>query len=209
MSRSYRSGALAAVLALSIAPLAACGAGTDAQTQQVKPDTAMTSADDISIQNAVIVTDPAKAGPAAVTARIFNNGQSAQQLTAVSVPGLSQPVQLTGADGKAGPLTIPAGGTIALGGPGNPSAVVQNSQSVIKDGNVQNVVFTFSKAGQVSLAPTVVPALHYFQGYGPSAPAAPSSPSPSASGKPGTPAGRTGASPSATASPFASASTRP
>jgi copper(I)-binding protein len=177
VSRSYRSGALAAVIALSIAPLAACGAGTDAQTQRVEPNTAMTASGGINIQNAVIVTDPAKAGPAAVTARIFNNGQSAQQLTAISVSGLSRPAQLTDANGKSGPLTIPAGGTIALGGPGNPSAVVQNSQNVIKNGNVQNVVFTFSSAGQISIAPTVVPALHYFQGYGPTSPTVPAPPS--------------------------------
>jgi len=177
VSRSYRSGALAAVLALSIAPLAACGAGMDAQTQQVKPDTVMAASDNISVQNAVIITDPAQAGPAAITARIFNNGQSAQQLTAISVPALNQPVQLTDTNGKTGSLTIPAGGTIALGGPGNPTAIVQNSQSVIKDGNVQNVVFTFSSAGQISLAPTVVPALHYFQGYGPASSAMPTPPS--------------------------------
>jgi copper(I)-binding protein len=191
VSRSYRSGALAAVLALSITPLAACGAGMDAQTQQVKPNTVMATSDNISVQNAVIVTDPAKPGPAAITARIFNNGQSAQQLTAVSVPGLSQSVQLTDTSGKTGPLTIPAGGTIALGGPGNPTALVQNSQSVIKNGNVQNVVFTFSSAGQISFAPNVVPALHYFQGYGPASSTAPTPPSgspsatPSGSGKPG------------------------
>jgi hypothetical protein len=212
VSRSLRRGALAAVLALSVVPLAtACGAGSDAQTLQVQPDVVSTSVGDIQVQDANIITEPNGTGPATVTARVFNNGTQAQQLNSITIDGVSAPVKLTGADGKTGPLTIPANGAISIGGAGNPSALLDNSNGLVH-GSFQKTVFTFSSTGQVTLSPAVVPAMHYFQGYGPgievtpapSAPAAsPSKPSvalsasPSATGKPGHPV----ASPSHSAKP--------
>ncbi|MFF3782799.1 DUF461 domain-containing protein [Streptomyces sp. NPDC001933] len=170
MSRSLRHGALAATaIVFSIASLAACGAGNDAATLKVRPDTAATTIGDISIQNANVVTQPelTAQGPAVVAATLFNNGTKPQTLEAITLPGSSTSVQLHAAKG-AGPVVVPAGGSVLLGGEGNASAVIEDGSEAAQAGNVQQVVFKFSSAGEVPLGAFVVPAKSYFTGYGPS-----------------------------------------
>ncbi|MEU0600159.1 DUF461 domain-containing protein [Streptomyces sp. NPDC006393] len=175
MSSSLRRGALAAAaIAFSIASLAACGAGNDAQTLEVKPDNAATTVGDIKVQNAVIITQPGTQtkGPAVVSVTLFNNGTSPQTLDAIRVDG-DGTAQITPASGN-GKLTIPAGGSVVLGGKGNASAALSNPGSSVQDGNAQKITFSFSKAGDVSLRAFVVPAQSYFDKWGPSnIPAAP------------------------------------
>ncbi|MFF0461600.1 copper chaperone PCu(A)C [Streptomyces mexicanus] len=175
MSSSLRRGALAAAaIAFSIASLAACGAGNDAQTLQIKPDNAATTVGDIRVQNAVIITQPdaQTKGPAVVSVTLFNNGDSDQTLDAIRVDGDGS-AQLTPASGK-GKVTIPAHGSLILGGKGNASAALSDPGASVQNGNAQKITFTFSKAGDVSLRAYVVPAQSYFDKWGPSkAPAAP------------------------------------
>jgi hypothetical protein len=226
VSSSLRRGALAAAaIAFSIASLAACGAGSNAQTLEVKPDNAATTVGDIKIQNALVITqpDPTATGPAVVSATVFNNGRTAQTLDAIKVGG-DGTAQLLPAKGK-GQLTIPPGGYVILGGKGNASAALSSPGADVRAGNAQPVTFTFSKTGDVKLRAFVVPAESYFSKWGPTQiPAAPGSaasgsssasasttPSGSASGSPsettsGTPTDA--ASASATASASASASGR-
>ena len=209
MSSSLRRGALAAAaIAFSIASLAACGAGNKAQTLEIKPDNAATSVGDIKIQNAVVVTQPEleSTGPAVVAATLFNGGRTAQTLNSITVEGVNTPAELKPAKGKGRSLTIPAGGSLILGGKGNASAVLEGSREAFKDGDAQPVTFTFSKTGDVKLEAFVVPAESYFSQWGPTeAPkptpkpsasksgAATGSPSGSPSGSPtGTPAGEAG-----------------
>ncbi|MFF9310581.1 DUF461 domain-containing protein [Streptomyces sp. NPDC014748] len=192
MSSSLRRGALAAAaIAFSIASLAACGAGNDAQTLEVKPDNAAVTVGTIKVQNAVVITQPGTQtkGPAVISATIFNNDDHAQTLDAIRVDG-GGTAQLTPAQGKGnGKLTVPAGGSLIIGGKGNASAALPSPGGNVADGNAQKITFTFSKTGDVSLRAFVVPAESYFDKWGPSnMPAAP------------------GASPSASASKSASAS---
>ncbi|MEU3558403.1 DUF461 domain-containing protein, partial [Streptomyces fragilis] len=57
MSSSLRRGALAAAaIAFSIASLAACGAGNNAETLQIKPDLADITVGDIKVQNVAVLT---------------------------------------------------------------------------------------------------------------------------------------------------------
>lgn len=192
MSSSLRRGALAAAaIAFSIASLAACGAGNDAQTLQIKPDNAATTVGDIRVQNAVIITQPGTQtkGPAVVAVTVFNNGDTDQTLDAVRVAGAGD-AQLTPASGK-GKLTIPANGSLIIGGKGNASAALPDLGESVQDGNAQKVTFTFSKDGDVSLRAYVVPAESYFDKWGPSSiPGAADAPAPTAtatageSGKP-------------------------
>ncbi|MEV8306744.1 DUF461 domain-containing protein [Streptomyces flavidovirens] len=170
MSRSLRRGALAATaIVFSIASLAACGAGNDAQTLQVRPDNAAASVDDIQIQNATIVTQPEldAEGPAVVTGMVFNNGTKAETLEAITLPGTSTKVTLKPAKGS-GRLTVPAGGSLLLGGKGNASAVIENGREAAKAGDAQPVRFELSETGTVELRAFVVPATHYFKDVGPS-----------------------------------------
>ncbi|MFF8917676.1 DUF461 domain-containing protein [Streptomyces sp. NPDC015032] len=192
MSRSLRHGALAATaIVFSIASLTACGAGNDAATLKVRPDSAATTSGDISIQNANVITQPKRdtEGPAVVSATLFNNGIKPQTLDSVTLPGTSAAVQLHAAKGK-GPVVVPAGGRVVLGGKGNASAVIENSREAAQAGNVQPVVFKFSSTGEISLGAFVVPATSYFEGFGPSSlPTPPATPSGSTSASPGTPGG--------------------
>lgn len=203
MSRSLRRGAIAAsAIVVSIAALSACGAGNNAQTLEVKPDNAATSVGNIQVQDATVITQPkadAK-GPAVITTRIFNNGSKSQTLDSIELPGTVATVKLSPKKGSTGPITVPAYGSVLLGGKNNPSAVVADSRTVT-DGNAQQVVFRFSETGKVSLRAYVVPATSYFSSFGPSSlpptakPTPSTSASPSGSAKPsgsGAPAGSAG-----------------
>ncbi|MEU1800111.1 DUF461 domain-containing protein [Streptomyces sp. NPDC019937] len=180
MSSSLRRGALAAAaIVVSVAPLSACGAGNDAQTLEVKPDNAATSVGDIKIQNASVVTQPDRTakGPAVVTARIFNNGDRDETLTAITLPDAhGAKAKLHPAGKAAGKVVVPAGGSVILGGKGNASAVLTDGREAAKDGDAQRVVFDLSSTGDVPITAFVVPATSYFEGWGPSKVPAPSSP---------------------------------
>ncbi|MGW1768573.1 DUF461 domain-containing protein [Streptomyces sp. NPDC002073] len=212
MSRTLRRGAVAAAaIVFSIGSLAACGAGNDAQTLEIKPDNAAVTKGDIKIQNALVITQPEKEakGPAVVSATLFNAGLTPQTLDAITLPGGSGTVKLKPATGS-GKITVPAGGSLVLGGKGNASAVIDNGHDAVKDGDAQAVVFQLSKTGDVKLEAFVVPATSYFKEFGPTeVPAAPG-PSGTPSGKPsgtpsgdpsGTPSGHASGTPSGTGSP--------
>ncbi|MET9144984.1 DUF461 domain-containing protein [Streptomyces sp. NPDC004042] len=189
MSSSLRRGALAAAaIAFSIASLAACGAGNNAQTLEVKPDNAATKVGDIEVQNAVIITQPGSQtkGPAVVSMTLFNSGTTPQTLDAIRVDG-GGTAQITPAQGS-GKLTVPAQGSVVVGGKGNASAALTNPGPGVKDGNAQKITFTFSKSGDVSLRAFVVPATSYFDKWGPSnIPAAPGAPATGTTGTTGKP----------------------
>jgi hypothetical protein len=203
VSSSLRRGALAAtVIAFSIAPLAACGVGNDSQTLEVKPDNAATTVGVIKVQNAAIITQPqlnAK-GPAVISATLFNNGRTDQTLDSVTLAGTGTSAQLTPAKGS-GPVTVPAGGSVLLGGKGHASAVLPSGREAVTDGNVQSVTFTFSRTGQVKLDTYVTPARSYFSKFGPSTIPTPSTaPSQNPSGN-ATPSASTSSSGSPSSSP--------
>lgn len=176
MSRSLRRGAIAATaIAFSLASLSACAAGNNAQTLEVKPDNAATAVGDIKIQNALVITQPdlKSTGPAVVAATIFNNGSSAQTLDGITVDGTGKKAKITPAKGDktskaGGPLTIPAGGSVIIGGKDNATAVLPSSREAVQDGNAQPVTFAFSKTGDVKMKTFVVPAESYFKKWGPS-----------------------------------------
>ncbi|MGC0376505.1 DUF461 domain-containing protein [Streptomyces sp. SAI-229] len=189
MSSSLRRGALAAAaIAFSIASLSACAAGHNAQTLEIQPDNASTTVGDIKVQNATVITQPdlESTGPAVVSATLFNEGRTDQTLESVTIPGTGKTAELSPAEG--GSLTVPAGGSLILGGEGNASAVLPSSREAVQDGNAQKVTFTFSKTGDVSLRAIVFPAEHFFKSWGPTeeaaAPDASTEPSAESSGEP-------------------------
>lgn len=206
MSRSLRRGAIAATaIAFSLASLAACGAGNNAQTHEIKPDNAATSVGDIKIQNAMVITQPdlKSTGPAVIAATIFNNGSTDQKLEEIAVNGTGKKAKMTPAkddkiSGRGGQLTIPAGGSVIIGGKDNASAVLPSSREAVKDGDAQAVTFAFSKTGDVKMKTFVVPAESYFKKWGPTE--VPKAPGSGASSKP---------SGGASADPSGSPSTNP
>ncbi|MEV4190070.1 DUF461 domain-containing protein [Streptomyces toxytricini] len=209
MSRSLRRGALAATaVVFSIASLAACGAGNDAQTLKIKPDNAAASKGDIMVQNALVITGKDRKGSAVVSATVFNEGDKPQTIDAITLPGSKGKVVLKGAEGASGKVTVPAGGSVVLGGKGNASAVIEGGGEAVKDGDVQKVVFKLSNTGDVELEAFVWPNTGMYAGFGPTeAPAA----APSASGSPAAspsagPSGSPSGSPAATPAGAASGS---
>ncbi|WP_405490453.1 DUF461 domain-containing protein [Streptomyces sp. NBC_00096] len=214
MSRSLRRGALAATaVVFSIVSLAACGAGHDAQTLQIRPDNAAVTKGDIKVQNALVITqEKDKKGPAAVSATLFNAGTKEQTLDAITLQGGKATVTLKPA-GSASKVVVPAGGSVVLGGKGNASAVIAGGDAVA-DGNVQNIVFQLSTTGDVALDAFVVPATGMYEGFGPTAgPVTGATPTGSTTGVPsGSPSGSTTGSPAAgapTGSPAGSPSGSP
>ncbi|MEU4064431.1 DUF461 domain-containing protein [Streptomyces wedmorensis] len=183
MSRSLRRGALAATaIVFSVAALSACGAGNDAQTLGVRPDNAAVTVDDVKIQNALVITQPDARvkGPAVVSATVFNNGNLPQVIESITLPGTVGTVKLAAAEGS-GPITVPALGSVVIGGEGNASAVIENGLAEARTGDAQKVVFKLSKTGDVSLSAFVVPSAGYFKDFGPSIVPAPPGASPTAS----------------------------
>ncbi|MFG3498627.1 DUF461 domain-containing protein [Streptomyces sp. NPDC047928] len=175
MSRSLRRGALAAAaIVISIASLSACGAGNDAETLAIRPDNAAVTVGTIKVQNAVVITQPEAGaeGPATVSATIFNDGAKDETLEAITLPGSDAPVKLSPATGS-GPITVPAGGSVILGGEGNASAVIEKGHEAAQNGNAREVVFQLSETGDVKLKAFVVPATSYYKGFGPSEAAKP------------------------------------
>ncbi|MFF4267465.1 DUF461 domain-containing protein [Streptomyces virginiae] len=207
MSRSLRRGALAATaVVFSIASLAACGAGNDAQTLQIKPDNAAAAKGDIEVQNALVITQGQKGekGPAVVSATVFNNGTKAQTLDGITLPGGKGKVALKPAEGS-GKVTVPALGYVVIGGKGNASAVIEDGAATVRDGEVQKVLFQLSSTGGIELEAFVVPATGAFAPFGPTAAPAPAA---SPSGTPsGTPSGSPSGSPSAGATGAAAGAT--
>ncbi|MCF2526897.1 hypothetical protein [Yinghuangia soli] len=227
-SRSIRRGAVAATLALALAPLAACSSGTDAATGDLKPDTANTQLGTIKVQNLTLVTGDEGSGLLALGAAFVNEGGQPETLTKVTVEGASGPAELKSSAGT-GPITIPAGGAVYLAGGEKPKeSVVFKNAGGVKVGDYARVTLTFGTVGETTLGVSVHAPEDYFEQLKPVAPtsAAPSSPaaSPSASatstatGAPGTPTGGpssgaattgTPAGAPATGSTATSATTRP
>ncbi|MEW2067020.1 DUF461 domain-containing protein [Streptomyces sp. NPDC007346] len=192
MSRSLRHGALAATaIAFSIVSLSACAAGNNAETLKVRPDNAATSVGTVKVQNVNVITqaESEAEGPAVVSATLFNDGTEAEILESITLPGTDVQVKLQAAKGS-GPVEIPAGGQVVLGGKGNASAVIEEGREAAQDGNVQQVVFKLSRTGDVGLGATVVPAKGDYKDFGPSslpeAPEPSETPDPSGSETPGT-----------------------
>ncbi|MFI7288243.1 DUF461 domain-containing protein [Streptomyces anulatus] len=187
MSRSLRHGALAATATVfSIVSLSACAAGNNAETLKVRPDNPATSVGDIKIQNVNVLTQPEGGadGPAVVAATLFNEGTEREVLESVTLPGSDVEVKLRAAKGD-GPIVVPAGGQVTIGGKGNAAAVIENSGEAARGGDVQQVVFKLSRTGDVGLGASVFPAEGFFKDFGPSpkaeAPAPKPSPTPSGS----------------------------
>jgi hypothetical protein len=200
VSRSLRHGALAATATvLSIVSLSACAAGNNAETLKVRPDNPATTVGDIKIQNVNVLTQPGSGtdGPAVVAATLFNEGTEREVLEAVTLPGSDVEVKLQAAEGT-GPIVVPAGGQVTIGGKGNAAAVIENSGEAARNGDVQQVVFKLSRTGDVGLGASVFPAEGFFKDFGPSPKAEAPSPKPSptasgdASGEGETPGAATG-----------------
>ncbi|MER7672163.1 DUF461 domain-containing protein [Kitasatospora sp. NPDC096128] len=212
MSRSLRRGSIAAIAALAIASLSSCAASNTPDTLQIKPDNAAaTLGTNLRLNNIVIVTGVGTSGdytgPANVVVNISNTATTPAELQSITVGNASA----TFADAAGAPqssIVIPAGSSVAIGGQGNPSALV--SAATVHVGGFANTTFTFKDGQKVDAQAGVNPDSDkgLYQGFGPTPAATPSksaSPAATAPGAPATPAA--GTTPSAPATPATGAGT--
>ena len=196
MSSSLRRGTLAAsALAACALTLSACGAGNNAATLQVEPDSAHEQVGPIKVQAVNIITTEGGEGPVGVSARIFNESRKPQTLEAIRIKGVDGRVKLSPPPGKDS-LTVPAEGHLAIGGEGHASALVPDPGTV-SAGEMQAITFVFSRTGKIELRAGVVPAdQDGYAKYGPSALPTPSgAPTGAPSPRPGAPTGEPTGSP--------------
>ncbi|MGW4892417.1 DUF461 domain-containing protein [Kitasatospora sp. NPDC004240] len=179
MSRSLRRGSIAALAALAIAPLSSCAAGNTPETLQIKPDNvSATLSPNVLLNNIVVVTPEQAAGehagPATVVVNIANSGPVPVELQSVTV-GTGSAATFTDEKGAAVPaILVPAGGSVAIGGKGNPTA--QLASASVHVGGYVPTVFTF-KTGKVEAEAAVTTDKGLYKGYGPTvAPVAPAVP---------------------------------
>ncbi|WP_354641244.1 DUF461 domain-containing protein [Kitasatospora camelliae] len=204
MSRSLRRGAIAALVLAAIVPLSACAAGNSADTMEIKPDNvSATLGSNILLNNIVVVTRVSPtaeySGPATVTVNINNGGSAPETLKSITI-GDAQAVLTDASGARVNELVIPAGGSLLIGGEGQPTA--QASSAKVTLGGLTPTSFTFGSAGKVSADASVVPARSFYAGFGPKV-EAPASPSAAVTGA----ASPTGAAtPTGAASPGGSAS---
>ncbi|WP_436776901.1 hypothetical protein [Yinghuangia sp. YIM S09857] len=182
MSRSIRRGAVAATLALALAPLAAaCSSGTDAATSQLKPDSAHTQLGTIKVQNLSLVTGDGDSGLVSLGGAIINEGDKPETLKSVTLAGAAVPGAMKDKDGATS-ITIPAGGAVYLTGEkGGPSVSFSGAPDATA-GKYIDVTFGFSSVGETKLGVAVHPPEGYYESLKPAAPQtatpAPSTPAP-------------------------------
>ncbi|MFH9353491.1 DUF461 domain-containing protein [Kitasatospora sp. NPDC017646] len=169
MSRSLRRGSIAAIAAIAIASLSSCAASTTPDTLQIKPDNAAaTLGTNLRLNNIVLVTGAGTSGdytgPANVVVNISNTASTPAELQSITVGNAAA----TFADAAGAPqssIVVPAGGSVILGGQGNPSATV--SSASVHIGGFATTTFAFKDGQKVDAQAAVSPDAALYTGYGP------------------------------------------
>lgn len=179
-SRRGRAGLATAAVLLTVAPLAAaCGAGFDAASTQVKPDSGSGSTGALKVNNVWVVVDP-NTNNAEVIGAVSNTGDTDVSWPNVQVAGSSAQIVAGAADGSTAAAqstadSIGAGQTTYFGRPGQPQ--IEFSAAGLTLGDLTSVTFSFGGAGTVTIPAQIQPNTGIFADYNPN----PASASPSAS----------------------------
>lgn len=204
-SRRGRAGLATAAVLLTVAPLAAaCGAGFDAASTQVKPDSGHGALGTLKVNNVWVIVDP-NTNNAEVIGAVSNTGSTDVSWPDVQVGGAPAQIVAGGASGSAAAggsgapaqgaaHTIGAGQTAYFGQPGQPQ--IEFSAAGLTLGDLTRVTFSFGDTGTVTIPAQIEPNTGEFADYNPN----PASASPSASAS-------TSAKATASASASSSAST--
>jgi copper(I)-binding protein len=158
--RTRASAVLVSVIA--VLPLAACyqGAGRTVSNQGPTGNgTDFVVGSDLKVQDTTLVADPDRPSSAALIMTVINEGEADDALVSASIGTLRGATE--------GPVALPAGRAVRLGGPGGAPAIafVDLPQ---QPGSYATVNLTFRKAGAAQAQVAIVPATGYYAGYGPS-----------------------------------------
>lgn len=187
---------------------AGCGAGFNASSQRVVPNSGSALIGGLRINGVVVVMDPATRD-AEVVAAVANTGSGPDRLVSVTAGGSAATVRpatstspldaLPGIDVTVAGNTviIPSGSAVSFGQPGRPSLRISDSSMV--PGHFTRVEFGFAGVGQTSLNALVMPNTGLFDSYNlaPTASATPSQTASPGAGPTPSPRSRAGSNPSA------------
>ena len=163
MIRSRAAGALIVSL-VTVLPTAGCYQGFEGTVNSQAPTgngTDFLVGADIKVQDATLVTGPGgESGVASLVLTIINESELPDALVKVSTEPATTSSQ------KA-PIAVPAGRAVQVGGPAADQVVLTGL--TVTPGSYATVSFSFERSGSGTREIAVVPAVGYYEGYGPAA----------------------------------------
>jgi hypothetical protein len=159
--RSRATAALAACV-VAVLPTAGCYQGFD-ETVNSQPPTGNGTAlvvGDLKVQDTTIVASPTDSGRAALVLTVINEGETDDALTGVRVAGTSATI-------RTAPLAVRSGQVVQVGGESEHQIIVTGLGTPA--GSYAEVEMTFRNAGSTVTDVAIVPAVGYYEGYGPAA----------------------------------------
>ncbi len=163
MIRSRAAVALAVSL-VAVLPTAGCYQGFDNTVNTQGPTgngTDFLVGADIKVQDATLVTGPAgESGVASLVMTIINEGEMPDALVKVSTEPATTSSQKT-------PIALRSGTSVPVGGTAADQVVLTGLK--ITPGSYATVTLSFERAGSETRKVAVVPAVGYYEGYGPAA----------------------------------------
>ncbi len=116
---------------------------------------------DIKVQDATLVTGPeGQSGVASLVMTIVNEGELPDALVKVTTEPATTSSQKT-------PIAVRSGNSVQVGGPAQDQVVLTGLK--VTPGSYATVTFSFERAGSETRNVAVVPAVGYYEGYGPAA----------------------------------------
>lgn len=156
-----RAAVALAVSVLAVLPTAGCYQGFEGTVNTQGPTgngTDFLVGSDIKVQDATLVTDPEGSGAAALVLTIINEGELPDALVKVSTEPATTSSQKS-------PIAVKSGASVQVGGAAQDQVVL--SGLTVDAGSYATVTFSFERAGSETRSVAVVPAVGYYEGYGP------------------------------------------
>lgn len=158
--RSRAATALAVCL-VAVLPTAGCYQGftNTVNTQGPTGNGTDVVVGDVLVQDATLVTGPAGAsGVASLVMTLINEGELPEALVGVS----TQPASTSSLQS---PILLSSGAAVMFGGPSETQIVLTGLG--VDAGSYATVTFRFDRSGSRTTKVAVVPAVGYYEGYGP------------------------------------------
>ena len=147
---------------MAVLPTAGCYQGFENTVNTQGPTgngTDLRVGDTILVQNATLVTGPlGKSDVASLVMTIINNGELPDALVSVSIDP-------TGTSTQKKPIVVTPGDSVQIGGSASDQIIVSDLN--VPPGSYATVTFSFERDGSETGRVAVVPAVGYYEGYGP------------------------------------------
>jgi copper(I)-binding protein len=157
-----RAAVAIAVSLVAVLPTAGCYQGFDNTVNTQGPTgngTDFRVGDGIKVQDATLVTGPeGESGVASLVMSIINEGELPDALVKVTTEPATTSSQKT-------PIAIRPGNSVRVGGAATDQIVLTGLK--VTPGSYASVTVTFERAGSETKKVAVVPAVGYYEGYGP------------------------------------------